>query len=226
MPKRPKETKTIVPGIADSLRNLIWKGKLRPGEHLNQEAWAATLGVSHIPFREAVRILEAEGLMAFSPNRGISIKPVTAQELEEWALEFFGLMHVLMPLAVARATPEALARARVIARDLDLARIPAEAHLEFWRILFKPCDMPRLQSLLDQLIWRLGRYFLADGKALFAAMKDRHPNREDFLDAIEAGDVEGARRAVMGFVLARKEGYLQVLAEDTGPWGNEGPLSR
>jgi len=209
---RSKESKTIVPGIADTLRTLIWKGQLRPGEHLNQETWAASLGVSHIPFREALRILEAEGLVQVSANRGVNVAPVSAQELEEWGLEFFGLMHALLPLAVTRTTPETLARARTLAKELDQPRIPAATHLEFWRVLFTPCGMPRLQSLVDQLIWRLGRYFLTDDKGLLASLRDVHPNREDFLDALEGGDADGAREAIMGFMQVRKAAYVQFLA--------------
>ena len=214
MATRPKESKTIVPGIAHSLRGLIWKGQLRPGEHLNQETWAATLGVSHIPFREALRILEAEGLLQISANRGVSVTPITAHELEEWGMEFVGLLHVLLPLAVTRATPDALARARTLAKDLDLPRVPAEVHLEFWRVLFGPCGMHRLQGLLEQLIWRLGRYFLADGKGVFFSLRELRPSREDFLDAFEAGDAKGAEEAMMTFMRVRKAAYLQILAAD------------
>ena len=202
------QSKTIVPGIALSLRTMIWKGQLRPGEHVNQEAWATHLGVSHIPFREAVRILEGEGLLKVAANRGVSVTPVTPHEMEEWALEFKGLMHALLPLAVTRATPEALAQARSLIPQLDQPLIAPETHLDFWRILFEPCGMPRVMGLLEQLIWRMGRYFLADGKAIFNTFKDVHPTREDFLDAFAAGDAEGAYTAIMTFLKVRVGGFM------------------
>jgi len=216
LPTRSKESQTIVPGIAENLRILIWKGKLRPGEHLHQETWAASLGVSHIPFREALRILEGEGLVHVAANRGVRVAPVSAQELEEWALEFTGLMHALLPLAVRTASPERLARARAIAKELDTPRAPSEVHLEFWRLIFGACGMPRLQRLVDQLLWRMGRYFRFDGKAVLASLRDVHPTREDFIDALEAGDADGAREAAIGFMQTRKAGYLRFLAEAEG----------
>ena len=202
-----KEAKTIVPGIAQSLRTLIWSGQLHPGEHINQEVWAASLGVSHIPFREAVRILEGEGLLQVAANRGVSVTPVTPHEMEEWALEFKGLMHALLPLAVTRASPKGLARARSLIPQMDEASTVADAHLEFWRILFEPCGMPRLMSLLEQLIWRMGRYFLADGKAVFHLFKDVRPTREDFLDAFAAQDAPGAYLAIMTFLKVRADAF-------------------
>ena len=213
MPGRSKESKTIVPGIALRLRTLIWKGELQPGEHLNQESWASALGVSHIPFREAIRILEGEGLLKITANRGVTVTPVTAQEVQEWSLEFRGLMYALLPLAVRHATPASLARARALLPELDQPMVAPETHLEFWRSLFEPCGMPRLMGLLDQLIWRLGRYFIADGKALMAAMREVRPNRVDFLDALEAGDADGALQAWLTFFQVRAEAYLRQLAE-------------
>ena len=147
MPGRSKESKTIVPGIALRLRTLIWKGELQPGEHLNQEAWASALGVSHIPFREAIRILEGEGLLKITANRGVTVTPVTAQEVQEWSLEFRGLMYALLPLAVRHATPASLARARALLPELDQPMVAPETHLEFWRSLFEPCGLTQLIGL-------------------------------------------------------------------------------
>ena len=214
MAARPKESKTIVPGIALNLRTMIWKGQLHPGEHINQEAWASSLGVSHIPFREAVRILEAEGLLKVTANRGVSVTPVTRHEMQEWCLEFEGLLHVLLPLATAQATPASLARARALLPQLDQPRVAPDAHLEFWRILLEPCGMPRLMGLVEQLIWRLGRYFIADGKAVMASMREIRPNREDFLAAFEAGDAEGAVQAMMTFIGKRIEVYVQLMEKN------------
>ena len=208
---RSKDSKTVVPGIALNLRTLIWKGQLRPGEHLNQEEWATTLGVSPIPFREAVRILEGEGLLVVVANRGVTVTPVTAHELDEWTLEFKGLMYALLPLAVSRASPSSLVRARRIAKDLDLPNLPPGVHLEFWRTLFEPCGMSRLLGLVEQLIWRLGRYFFTGGPMVLSSLREVHPNREDFLDAIEAGDTEGAIQAALGFMQIRMNAYRKML---------------
>ena len=51
MPGRSHDRETLVPGIALVIRNLIWKGELRPGERLRQVDLAGSLGVSLIPLR-------------------------------------------------------------------------------------------------------------------------------------------------------------------------------
>jgi DNA-binding GntR family transcriptional regulator len=211
---RTKEAKTLVPGIIQVLRELIWKGQLRPGEHISQAEWAEQMGVSLIPLREAMRTLEAEGLLEVMPNRGVRVTPVSAQELEEWLMEFKGMLHVLLPMAIPRMTPDSLARLREMVIPLDQENTPSGLHLEFWRLLFDPCGMPRLSRLVDQLIWRLGRYFLNGGKAVFWEHRELRPNREDFLDACARGDTAAAYAHMTAFAEARLKLFLVLLAEN------------
>ncbi len=56
---------------------------LSPGLQVNQEALAASLGVSITPLREALRRLEMEGLARLEANRTVVIAPLTARELDE-----------------------------------------------------------------------------------------------------------------------------------------------
>ena len=56
--------------VEDVLRQAIWRGDLRPGEHLDEAALAERLGVSRPPLREVIRTLEAEGLVVSRPRRG------------------------------------------------------------------------------------------------------------------------------------------------------------
>jgi len=170
--KPVKEAKTLVPGIALALRELIWKGKLQPGQHINQADWAENLGVSLIPLREAMRILEGEGLVELLPNRGAQVTPVSRREIQEWFLEYKGLISAFLPLAVPLITPATLARLRTMAQRLDEEHVEAGLHLDFWRLIFEPCGLPRLLSLHQQLIWRLGRYFLEGGKELMTGKGD------------------------------------------------------
>ena len=212
MPSRVQDTKTLVPGIAHTLRELIWKGTLRPGEHIHQAEWAEVLGVSLIPLREAMRMLEAEGLLQVLANRGVRVTPISAAEIEEWLLEFKGTLYALLPISLPLLTPEAFVQLRSMAKDLDNQGASAELHLNFWRTLIAPCGMPRLQMLAEGLIWRLGRYFLNGGKEIFSAMREIRPNREEFLDACERRNPEEALALMVEFARVRMEAYLAYLA--------------
>src|SRR5262245_8699029 len=85
--------------IADSLRSAIVSGALPAGSALNQDRIAAEYGVSHIPVREAVRRLQAEGLVTYLPRRGAFVTELSAAEY----LEIMEMREALETLALRKA---------------------------------------------------------------------------------------------------------------------------
>jgi DNA-binding GntR family transcriptional regulator len=69
--------------VADKIRALIADGKITPGEWLRQEHLAREVGVSHTPFREAVKLLVAEGLLEHLPHRGVRLVQFSVQDIED-----------------------------------------------------------------------------------------------------------------------------------------------
>lgn len=69
--------------IADAIRNEILAGHMEPGEELTQEALAGMLGVSRMPVREALQLLEQEGFIERLPNRHMVVAQVEGHKLEE-----------------------------------------------------------------------------------------------------------------------------------------------
>lgn len=85
--------------VHDLLRESIIHGKYQPGERLVIDEVAARLGVSQIPVREAVRQLEADGLIAFEPYTGATI----TQFSPDLAYEIFALLEALEVICGRRA---------------------------------------------------------------------------------------------------------------------------
>ncbi|AXC48427.1 GntR family transcriptional regulator [Paracoccus suum] len=69
--------------IADKLRNAIVSGELRPGTVLVETALAEELNVSRAPIREAIQILEADGLVETAAYKGKWVKPLSPREVTE-----------------------------------------------------------------------------------------------------------------------------------------------
>ena len=59
--------------VADALRREISTGRLAPGSHIVQERLAAQLGVSRLPIRESLRVLEAECFLTYVPHVGYRV---------------------------------------------------------------------------------------------------------------------------------------------------------
>lgn len=93
--------------IADRLRRAIVTAKLRPGTVLVETALAEQMNVSRAPIREAIAILENDGLVETVAYKGKRVKPLTLREVEEtWSL---------------RQTFEVMAVRRILDREADVA---------------------------------------------------------------------------------------------------------
>ena len=114
--------------IADSLRTAILDGSYQPGERIRQEDVAARSGASRIPVREALRMLDSEGLVTLVANSGAWVTKLTLDECAETYL----IRERLEPLLLRRSMPSldaaALDRLGRLADDME-ARAGVEAFL-------------------------------------------------------------------------------------------------
>lgn len=69
--------------VVDGIRGQILSGELQPGDRLRQDELADMFGVSTMPVREALRHLQAEGLVTFHANRGATVAEISREEYEE-----------------------------------------------------------------------------------------------------------------------------------------------
>ncbi|MGH7829598.1 MAG: GntR family transcriptional regulator, partial [Candidatus Binatia bacterium] len=116
MTKRPSRAerrfRSLTKLLAEELKTAMITGKLAPGEKLSEERLAASLKVSRIPLREALRRLEIEGYVTFLPNHEVAVNKPTMEELEDYYAITSVLEGLAARLAVERARPEELSRLR------------------------------------------------------------------------------------------------------------------
>ena len=103
------ETNTGSAGVFDRLRRWILEGEYEPDERLVEEQLAERLGVSRTPIRQALTMLEAEGLVEIAPNRGATVCSFSVEEV--W--DIYDLRAVLEGHAARRAA------ARIGEQELD-----------------------------------------------------------------------------------------------------------
>lgn len=113
--------------ITDLVRQRIISGQLPAGTPLRQEKLAAELGVSRVPLREAIRQLEAEGLVVSELHKGTVVSSLSREELEELFELRVQLETWLFSLAIPRMTEADFALA-----DAVLAETAAKATVETW----------------------------------------------------------------------------------------------
>src|SRR3954462_13718603 len=107
----PIQRQTIASMTVEALRERILRGDYPDGEPLRQDALADELGVSRIPVREALRQLEAEGLVTFNPHRGAVVSTLSLEEIEELLELRADIECELLRRAIPSTTAPDLARA-------------------------------------------------------------------------------------------------------------------
>lgn len=177
--------------VADALRLAILEGTQQAGERLNLDDLSEHFGVSRMPVREAIKMLEAEGLVKVYPYRGVEVSSLGADDLDE----LFGLRDVLERKAVARAVTRLsagdLARMKQILEDMDSLMDQDDKWIDlnrqFHEIINRACGWPRLIEMIDVLRVNVERYIRVyvtmmgretpqrEHWALYEACRDRDP---------------------------------------------------
>src|SRR5258707_7877836 len=92
---------SLTSAVADKLRDQIIRGEIPEGAQLRQDAIASQFQVSRIPVREALRQLDAEGLIAIVPNRGAIVPALSPDDIEE----LFSIRALLEPEVLKQSIP-------------------------------------------------------------------------------------------------------------------------
>ncbi|MGH9429189.1 MAG: GntR family transcriptional regulator [Terriglobia bacterium] len=104
--------------VTERLRRAILDGTFKLNEKLNQSELAQKLNVSRIPTREALRTLEAEGLVKFHPHRGAVVATISQEEIKE-VYEIRILLEVRAALgAMKRINPEQLRHVKSLQQQM------------------------------------------------------------------------------------------------------------
>jgi len=122
---------SLTSAVANRLRDQIIRGEIAEGAQLRQDAIANQYQVSRIPVREALRQLEAEGLITILPNRGAIVPVLSPDDIEE----LFTIRAILEPevlkVSIPRLTSADFAQAESVLHRFE-AELQREEHLEAW----------------------------------------------------------------------------------------------
>src|SRR6266508_2867975 len=105
--------------VHDRLRRAILRGELDPRVPISQVRLAATLGVSRTPLREALRMLQREGLIDSEPNRRVRVAELSMTDLEQLYAGRVLVEALAVRLTVPRYTPGDLAELKVALSQLN-----------------------------------------------------------------------------------------------------------
>ncbi|MBR1780646.1 MAG: GntR family transcriptional regulator [Oscillospiraceae bacterium] len=187
--------------VLESLRTSILKGDLQPGEKLTEENIAGAFQVSRTPARDALRILESEGLISNVPRVGLIVR--------QWTLEdFYNLYTISAPLeglscklAAQNGIPPAqVIRLRQIIEEIYVCfqnqdREQGEAfNYEFHQTIARCSGNPFLEEILDGLNTKIR---MLRPMVYRTPQPDRgiaYEDHKEILESILSGNAEEAER--------------------------------
>lgn len=186
--------------IADSIRASILTGEYPPDTRIRQEDIAERFGASRLPAREALRILESDGLVRLVANTGAWVNRLTLIECEE----IYQTRERIEPLLLRYAMPhidaalierlDELAKAMEETRDVEeFLRLDREFHLAS----YAPGDTRILGALVNRL-WNSTQYYRRAYAMLLDDDRRRimHDEHHMLTAALREGDARGAENVV------------------------------
>lgn len=191
--------------VFNTLREAILTGDIEPGERLMEIKLADKLGVSRTPIREAIRMLQLEGLVNMTPRKGTVVAEISKEDLKN-VLE---VRKVLEELAVEKACENITEKEICELKDnlkefksaikkknpSDIAKIDVIFH----DIIYKATGNDRLIQILFNIREQMYRYrleYIKDQDTRQTVVKDH----ENLIEAILNKNVDDAKRIIVGHI--------------------------
>ncbi len=200
--------RSVEESVTDTLRDAILRGDLQPGQRLAQVEFAAELGVSRVPLRDALRRLEAEGLVEIG-RRGARVSSLSADDVNE-TYEMRMMLEPECALRAIKALDDEAAE-RLIELSLDMDRtaadpnVGAQARQQFYAEFYRYAERPRMWAMINQLRALVQRYHLL-GESV-----DEPHGHEALRACIRTRDAETAAAIVRAHLEAARNDLMATL---------------
>lgn len=196
----------------ETLKEAIFSGELAPGTIISERELCEQLGISRTPTREAMRRLELEGYIAFSPRQGAVIRNAPTKSPEE----LFTLLGVLEGLAARwaaqRHNPEQLQALHTILQNSE--KTPelsgAKVHQEMIDVIVAMARSDRLQRMLSPL-HEFRSHMMAVGHLQKGRVEETAKEHLLIYQAIADGDGLKAEALVRDHLDRSLQAYLEGL---------------
>jgi len=209
---------TLNERVSELIRENILNGHYSPGERLTETRLMEELKVGRTPIREALRQLEAEGLITVMPRKGATVNKLSLKDVEET----YSIGGVLEAMAASLSTP-LLNKDRVkklISLNKELQKMQNENDLqnyckinsEFHQILLENCQNRKLIKLVENLRKLIYRFRIISF-AVPGRIQKSIEEHERILEAIQKGDPEAVRKAMEDHWKHKKEMLVKYLEE-------------
>jgi len=213
----PRQSLTLA--VAEKLRDKIFCGELREGQQLRQDAIADEFRVSRIPVREALRHLEAEGLITIVPHHGAVVSALSPDDIEE-LFDIRALLECdVLRRSIPQLTEEDFARAEAIMKDFEKELFEPE-HMSSWgrlnwqfhSALYAGARRPHFLSVIRNINNNGERYTRLQ-LYLTRGVEQAKKEHRELLELCKAQNVDAACELLRRHITHAGQSLKQVLQE-------------
>lgn len=202
--------------VFETLREAILKGVLSPGQHLMEMQLAYQLGVSRTPVREAIRMLELEGLVVMIPRKGARVAAISEKSLCDVLEVRRALEELSVRLACSRMDRKDLEKLDAINQQFikacqgdDVVQI-ARIDESFHGLIYEAADNDKLLQLLNQMQNQMYRYRIE-----YIKMKERRPilveEHKKIIHALAKKDEAAAIQAIRMHISHQEQNVMSEI---------------
>jgi DNA-binding GntR family transcriptional regulator len=211
-------TQSLAEQIAARLSERIVSGAYSPGQRIMEQAVAAEFAVSRGPVREALRLLEKDGLVTILPRRGAQVTNLSIAEVKEIfdvraslnGLRDRGIAEDPERMRILPALEAEVLKLVKFARQPELGEDYVETVFRLNRLLTQASRNRRLRSILDSLALQTRRYSQL-GLSTPQRRKQSAQNWQRLIKAIREGDGAEAERVARERVLESRDAAIRIL---------------
>ncbi|MGE0153521.1 MAG: GntR family transcriptional regulator [Reyranellaceae bacterium] len=218
-PSRSAQTLSLPEQIAETIGNAIIKGDLEPGQRIQEQTIASQFDVSRGPVREALRILERDGMVRILPRRGAQVTQLSIDEVSDVFAIRASLVGLVARLIAENPDPALIAKLRqradklnqLAASDVDADQYVQESYYMNMSMA-SGCGNPRLRDLIYSLAHQTVRY-----SRLGLSTKERRQQsaklHHALVRALQKGDARRAQETAERLVMESRAMAIMLLRE-------------
>lgn len=203
----PINNVSAVQAAYQQLRSAILSGNFQPGERLVERKLSAQLDVSHIPVREALKMLERDGLVKFTPFKGAQVIQLEPAELDQFYQVRAVLEGFAARLAATHITEEGIRELEALLEEADKATrerdVPeiARINVEFHRLIGMWSQNVVLMDFLDRIRSQI-HFFMLQSLGTGTRPKHTHEEHRLILAALARHDPVRSEEAAVSHILS------------------------
>lgn len=211
--------KTAMDFVVESLRTGILSGAIAEGTPLRQEELASKFGLSRMPIRDAIRQLEAEGLVSYEAHKGASVAIMTIEDIVEIYDMRIMAECAALDFGFSDITGDDVEKMSEVLSEMDNTTDAYQLSVlneQFHHLLYSKAQRPRLLALIKTLHDSVDRHlrFLLTNLDYTNKSQQDHKN---ILSACSRGDREAAKKCLASHLAEGRDSIVTFLEKRRQP---------